>query len=98
MPKRSDNSRPLTHPRGALACAAALFVLFPLVSKAQTSTDPPPANPAPAAASPAPVSGASQKPASPAKPKRVITNDDLEPHSTKGAKADKFTAGEGSIL
>ena len=98
MPKRSDNSRPLTHPRGALACAAALFVLFPLISKAQTSTDPPTANPAPAAASPAPVSGASQKPASSAKPKHVITNDDLEPHSGNGAKGEKFIAGEGSLL
>lgn len=98
MPKRSDNSPPLTHSLGALACAAALFALFPLVSKAQNSTDPPRANPAPAAASPAPVSGASQKPASPAKPKHVITNEDLEPRYAAGAKDDKFIAGEGSLL
>jgi hypothetical protein len=98
MAKRSDTPRSLIHYLGPLACAAALFVLFPLVSSGQSSTDPPAANRAPVAASPAPATGVSQKPAAPAKPKHVITNEDLEPHSANDAKDGKFIPGEGSLL
>ncbi|HTB93881.1 MAG TPA: hypothetical protein VK728_13690 [Candidatus Sulfotelmatobacter sp.] len=98
MTKRSDNPRPLIHHLGPLACAATLFVLFPHISRGQSSTDPPPANPAPAVASPASATGASQKPASPVKPKHVITNEDLEPHSGNDAKDGSFIPGEGSLL
>jgi len=98
MAKRSDSPRPLIHPLSVLACAVALFALFPLVSEAQTSADPPPANPAQPAASPAPATGSSRKSAAPAKPKHVITNEDLEPYSANGAKDGKFIPGEGSLL
>jgi len=98
MAKRSDTLRCLIHPLSPLVCVVALFVLFPRISNGQTSTDTPPANPAPAVASPAPATSASQKPAAPAKPKHVITNEDLEPHSANGAKDDKFIAGDGSLL
>ena len=98
MAKRSDYPRRLIHQLGPLACAAALFVFFPGISNGQTSTDPPPANQAPAVASPAPATGVSQKPAAPAKPKHVITNEDLEPHSANGAKDGQFIPGEGSLL
>ncbi|HWN74995.1 MAG TPA: hypothetical protein VNO13_04575 [Candidatus Udaeobacter sp.] len=98
MAKRSEHPRRLIHHLGPFVCAAALFVLFPRVSNGQSSTDPPPANPAPVAASPAPAAGASQKSASPAKPKHVITNEDLEPHSANDVKDGKFIPGEGSLL
>jgi hypothetical protein len=98
MAKRFANPRRSIHHLGPLACVAALFVFFPCISNGQTSTTPPPANLAPPVAASAPATGASQKPASPAKPKHVITNEDLEPHSASGAKDDKFIAGEGSIL
>jgi hypothetical protein len=98
MAKRSDTLRRLTHPLSTLVCVVALFALFPRISNGQTSADPPPANPAPAVASPAPATGASQKPAAPAKPKHVITNEDLEPHSANGAKDGNFIPGEGSLL
>jgi hypothetical protein len=98
MAKRSDYPRRFLHHVGPLGCAAALVVLFPLVSSGQGSTDPPPAKPAPAVVSPAPATGASQKPAAPAKPKHVITNEDLEPHSANGPNDGKFIAGEGSLL
>lgn len=98
MAKPFDTPRLLIHNLGAISCAAALFVLFPLVSSGQSSTTSPPANPAPAVASPAPATGASQKPTAPAKPKHVITNEDLEPHSANGTKDDKFHPGEGSLL
>jgi hypothetical protein len=98
MAKCSDNPRSLIHV-GPLACAAALFVLFPHISNGQSSTDPPPAKPAPAVASHAPASGTSQqKPAAPAKPKHVITNEDLEPHSPNAANDGQYLAGEGSLL
>lgn len=86
------------HHLDLLTCAAALFVLFPGISSGQTSSAPAPANPAPAAAAPAPATGASQKPAATAKPKHVITNEDLEPHSANNAKDDKFIPGEGALL
>ena len=98
MANRSDNTRRLIRHLCWLTCAAALFFLFPPVSNGQTSADPPPSSPAPAVASPAPPTGASEKPAAPAKPKHVITNEDLEPHSPNGQKDDKFLPGEGSLL
>jgi hypothetical protein len=97
MTKRSNNSRLLIH-LGPLACAAALLILFPRISNAQSSTDPPPAKSAAAAASPAPATSVSQKPASPAKPKHVITNEDLEPHSPNAANDGQYLPGEGSML
>ncbi len=98
MPWRSAKPRRSIPQLGPLACVAVVFVFFPCISNGQTSTTPPPANLAPPVAAPAPATGATQKPAPPAKPKRVITNDDLEPHSANGAKDDKFIAGEGSLL
>src|ERR1700751_237504 len=98
MAKRSNNPRPVIHRLGLLACVVALFVLFPRISNGQSSTDPPPAKPAPAAASPAPATSASQKPTAPGKPKRVITNEDLEPRSANAANDGQYLPGEGSML
>jgi hypothetical protein len=47
-----------------------------------------------------PPADSSQKPASPAKPKHVITNEDLEPHSPGGAntKGGEFVPGESPLF
>ena len=82
----------------SLVCAVALFIFSPLAVCAQNPTGPAPANP-PATAAPAPAADASHKPVSPSKPKHVITNEDLEPHSSDAnAKGGEFLPGESPLL
>jgi hypothetical protein len=74
----------------------ALLLSFGSFSCGQTS--PPPA-PTPAVQEPTPAvqKDAAPKPSTTAKPKKVITNDDLEPRSAAGA-TDKMITGAASSL
>ena len=83
----------------SLVCAVALLIFFPLFVCAQNPPSPTPSDP-PVTAAPAPAADASHKPASPSKPKHVITNEDLEPHSSGSAhaKGGEFVPGESPLL
>lgn len=72
-----------------LAYIGASFFLFPLASRAQNSSTPAPETP---------PTDSAKKPTAPAKPKRIITNEDLEPRSNANAKDGKFLPGESSLL
>ncbi|HEY1471778.1 MAG TPA: hypothetical protein VGF61_22255 [Candidatus Acidoferrum sp.] len=99
------NFRKLRHARisferpGILLWAVVLTVLFlPLASPScgQTSTTPAQA-PGVQEAAPAQQKDVAAKPNSTAKPKKVITNEDLEPRSVPGA-TDKIITGSASSL
>jgi len=72
-----------------LACIGTSLFLIPLSSRAQNSSTPAPETP---------TTDSAKKPTPPAKPKHVITNEDLEPRSNANAKDGKFLPGESSLL
>ena len=100
MAKATANAGRSMHRLFPIACATTWFFLCSSGSRAQTSSAPAPAASAPAAAAPTPAADTSQKTAVRSKPKHVITNDDLEPHSSgdANAKDGKFMPGESPLL
>jgi len=81
-----------------LALAVLLIFVFSPASRAQDSPAPTPAAPASNATTQSPAPDAPPKPAVPAKPKHVITNDDIEPRSTANPNDAKFIPGESPLL
>ena len=98
MPLVHRQPRSLSFRLSPLVFAAPLVFLCASVLNAQ-SPDQVQAPPAPSSAYKTPTADSSSKSASPAKPKHVITNEDLEPDSTNNSNSDETKLpGEDALL
>jgi hypothetical protein len=100
MRRSTNKPRPFLLPRTALLGTIFAIFVVPPTSLAQSASPQAAANPVPAApgapATQAPSPDPSAKPA--AKPKHIITNDDLEPHSRANSGDEKIMPGSSSFL